>query len=98
MIGGVVDFNVTKNFEYDSIMISDVKFIPVITHYDYNYSNVRVYPLSQYTRELASNHGIRANSHFDYDFIIETLKENINERYLVLENIDTEEETEDNAA
>lgn len=98
MIGGVVDFNVTKNFEYDSIMISDVKFIPVITHYDYNYSNVRVYPLSQYTRELASNHGIRANSHFDYDFIIETLKENINERYLVLENIDTEEETEDDAA
>lgn len=88
MIGGVLDFNVTKSFKNDSITIDEIKFIPVITHYDYGYSNIRVYPFSEYTREMASSHGVRSNSHFDYDFILETLRNNVDEKYLVLDNIE----------
>lgn len=53
--------------------ISGYTFIPIVTHYDHNYSNIRLYKLSDYTAELASAHGVRANSRFDYDYIIEYL-------------------------
>lgn len=94
MIGGVLDFKVTKSFRNNSITISDIKFIPVVTHYDYGFSNVRVYPFSEYTRELAAVHGVRNKSHFDYDFIIETLKNNVNEKYLVLDTTADDVENE----
>lgn len=84
MIGGVLDFEVTKQYSDNSISIDNIKFIPVVTHYDYNYSNVRVYSLDKYTPELAASHGINVNSPFSYDFIIETLQKNIDEEYLVL--------------
>lgn len=85
MIGGVLDFDVTKSYETDSITLSNIKFIPVVTHYDYGFSNVRVYPFSEYTEELASTHGVNTYSPFSYDFIVDTLRENIDEKYLVLE-------------
>ena len=84
MIGGVLDFEVTKQYSDNSISIDNIKFIPVVTHYDYNYSNVRVYSLDKYSPELASQHGVNSQSPFSYDFIIKTLEKNIDEKYLVL--------------
>lgn len=72
LIGGVLDFDVSVD-EGREPQISGYTFIPIVTHYDANYSNIRLYKLSDYTPELASAHGVRVNSRFDYDYIIEYL-------------------------
>ncbi|HBH94524.1 MAG TPA: capsular biosynthesis protein [Ruminococcaceae bacterium] len=84
LIGGILEFNVTMTEGDKSASISDIRLIPIVTHYDGNYSDVRIYKLSDYTPELALAHGVRQFSTFNYDYIIEVLKENINEKYLVL--------------
>lgn len=84
LIGGILEFNVTMTEESEYAVISDVKLTPIVTHYDQDYTNLRLYKLSDYTPELASVHGVREYSTFSYDFIIELLKKNINEEYLVL--------------
>ena len=68
----MLDFDVSVD-EGREPEISGYTFIPIVTHYDHNYSNIRLYKLSDYTAELASAHGVRANSRFDYDYIIEYL-------------------------
>lgn len=90
LIGGVLQFNVTAlvsdsgERSDERPVITDVKLIPIVTHYDTNYANVRIYKLSDYTPELASSHGVRAFSKFSYDYIFDVLEKNINEEYLVL--------------
>lgn len=85
MIGGVLDFNVRKNGVTEEITIEDVKFIPVVTHYDWGFADIRVYPFSEYTKELADAHGVRAKSDFSYDFIVKTLTDNISKEFLVMD-------------
>ena len=84
MIGGMLDFDVRKSYEKNTVTYENVKFIPVVTHYDYSFANIRIYPFSDYTKELASKHGVNVKSSFSYDFIVQTLKDNINEKYLAL--------------
>ena len=84
LIGGILEFNVTMTEGEKSASITDVKLTPIVTHYDGNYSNVRIYKLSDYTPELALAHGVRQFSTFSYDYILKVLKKNINEKYLVL--------------
>lgn len=74
MIGLVGDLNITKDLNSGSIIIDDIKAKPVITHYDSGYSNVRVYPYSEYNDELASEHGIHTASSGNYhDFSMEVI-------------------------
>ncbi len=89
LIGMVGDFNVTKDLSNNSILISDVKAKPIITHYGYGYSDVTVYPYDEYDDELASEHGIHTVSSGNYhDFDMQTidgiLKDNIPEEFLDL--------------
>ena len=72
LIGGVLDFGVTVE-DGAANVICDEEFTPIVTHYDGNFSNVRLYKLSDYTPEMALSHGVRRNSRFDYDYIIEYL-------------------------
>jgi len=39
------------------LSITDYGIMPVVTHYDRNFANTKVYPLYSYTRELLINHG-----------------------------------------
>lgn len=73
LIGGVLNFGVTVEEGRENV-ICDTEFIPIVTHYDGNYSNVRLYKLSDYTPELANAHGVRSMSKFDYDYITEYLE------------------------
>lgn len=87
LIGGVLQFSVTAlvdGEDEEQPVISDVKLIPIVTHYGPNYSDIELYKLSDYTPELAKSHGVRANSKFSYDYIMEVLKKNISAEYLVL--------------
>lgn len=86
LIGGVLEFDVSIRIDEEAEedqqpIIGNIELVPVITHYDGNYRDVRLYPLSDYTRELAESHGVKSMSRFGYDYIFEVLKKNISEEY-----------------
>ncbi len=51
-----------------------MNFIPTVTHYGPGYQEVSVWPLSQYTPELAAAHGVRQYAPaFGWDYLTEQL-------------------------
>lgn len=87
LIGGILKFDVSLRTdenaaEADKPIIGHIKLVPIVTHYEGNYKNVRIYPLSEYTKELAESHGVKSMSKFGYDYIFEVLEKNINSKYL----------------
>ncbi len=73
---------VTKNLTTGEIQLSEPNAVPLVNHYDYNYSNIRVYPLAQYTEELANAHGC---PELTMDFVDYLVKQNIPEEFLAIE-------------
>ena len=73
MLAGLFQFNIVKTYDEDGgshITIEEPYFVPTVTHYDYEYSNIRNYLLKDYTREMASSHGVRAyDGRFTYDYL-----------------------------
>ena len=89
LIGAVL----TLNFEVKEDILEDTytveikkpKLVPVITDYRESHVDLRVYPLKDYSREMADTHGIRAyDSRFNYDYIYEVLKASVNKKFLKL--------------
>lgn len=75
MLGGVLNFEIMKNNATGGLSFENVRFSGVVTHYGQSYSNLRIYPLADYTEELASKHGVRNNTS---DFSLKYLEEIIN--------------------
>ena len=73
MIAGLFQFDIVKKYDINGdykIEIENPYFVPTITHYDYNYSNIRNYILKDYTPELAANHGVRnTDARFSYNYV-----------------------------
>ncbi len=73
MLGGLFKFEIIKNYDLDgneTISVESPYFIPTITHYDYNYTNIRNYILKDYTPELAAKHGVKSyDGKFSYEYI-----------------------------
>ncbi len=83
MLGGMLNFEIVKNNTTGTIAIENVKFSGVVTHYGYGYSNIRVYPLADYTEELASNHGVLSKtSDFSLQYLYDILNEVIDKKFL----------------
>lgn len=83
MIGGILDVTFTKETAESRPEISSAGLIPVITQYEGGFRNVRLYPWSDYTPELAATHGVRRyDADFSYDFIQNTLDSVIGEEFL----------------
>jgi poly-gamma-glutamate capsule biosynthesis protein CapA/YwtB (metallophosphatase superfamily) len=83
MIGGMLDVIVEKNFETNQIELKQVHFLPTVTHYGANYTNIKVYPLSKYTKGLALSHGVRAKTKdFSYEYIEKLVKSVIDPQFL----------------
>lgn len=53
VIGGMLHYDITKDFETGKITVSHVVFEPIVTHYVSGSHDVQIYPLSQYTDKLA---------------------------------------------
>ena len=72
MLGGLFQFNIVKSYDEngtETVSVLSPYFVPTITHYDYNYSNVRNYLLWDYTPELAAKHGVKPHDNkFSYDY------------------------------
>ncbi len=88
MIGTVLECEFVKETDENGTTTSAVinpKLKPVITHYDSNYTNVRVYMYEDYTSELADSHGINAWApEFGMDYIIDLVSSTISAEFLVL--------------
>lgn len=83
MLGGMLNFEVVKNNTTGEIVLENVKFSGVVTHFGYGCSNIRVYPLEAYTEELASKHGvISKTSDFSLQYLYDILNEVIDKQFL----------------
>lgn len=75
MIGMIGEITVTKDLETGKIILSDPTAVPLITHYDSGFANVRIYRWENYTEELGKRHGCPG---FTYDFAKKTIEKQVN--------------------
>ena len=74
---------VEKNLESGETAVSDVDFVPIVTHYGANFRDITIYPLSQYSAALAEQHGVRQyDSIFSLSYIEQMVAQNIPEKYV----------------
>ncbi len=77
MLGGMADITVTKDPKSGQLSISDSELLPLVTHYNHQKEEYAVYPLEDYTQELAKEHGIHEET--SEAFTLETLKQQFEE-------------------
>jgi poly-gamma-glutamate synthesis protein (capsule biosynthesis protein) len=58
LLGGMLYLKIKK--DRTAITAEEFGIVPLVTHYEKNYTVMQVYPLYDYTEELALNHGIRS--------------------------------------
>ncbi|MBQ3915353.1 MAG: CapA family protein, partial [Ruminococcus sp.] len=59
LVGEMPDFDIVVDGETGEVYLDDVGCIPNIIHYESpDFANLRVYPYSKYTPELAARHGV----------------------------------------
>lgn len=84
LVGGI--FNITFEKEHLSgvVTIEKPTFVPIVTHYETAWQkNLVLYPLSEYSEELASSHGVCRNTpSFSMEYIEAMLDSVIGESYL----------------
>lgn len=83
MLGGVLNFELVVNNTSGDVSFENVKFSGVVTHYGYSYSNLRIYPLEEYTDELASKHGVLSQtSDFSLQYLHDIINKVIDKQFL----------------
>ncbi|MBR4726359.1 MAG: CapA family protein [Clostridia bacterium] len=83
MLGGMLNFDISKNNANGDITIENVKFHGTVNHYGYNYSNIRIYMLEDYTEELASVHGVKSQTpSFSLQYLNDIVNEVIDKQFL----------------
>ncbi len=85
LLSGLEYVTVAQNPDTGEIQIQNVQFLPVVTHYEGDRHNVRIYPLDQYTDELAAVHGVVEfeGEPMTIPYLDELLKKHIPEQFLV---------------
>lgn len=91
LIGEIPDFDIVMNDDSETVL-ENVGCIPIIIHYESPYfANLRVYPYSKYSPELAEIHGLpdaepRGNyTDFSWETINSIINENIPEEFRFLQ-------------
>lgn len=81
MLGGVLDVEIVKDPKTGHTTIEDAKIIPIVTHYDgAGRKNVHNMLLSDYSDEMASKHGVKANyAYFGMGYLHSIVERNIPE-------------------
>lgn len=73
LVGGMADITLKKDGKTGEVTVSDQKLIPLVMHYDSEKKNCAVYKVSDYTEELAKEHGIHQVT--DEPFTLDSIKE-----------------------
>jgi len=76
LLGGVAD--VTLTYDGDDVVISDYSFMPIVTHYDTTYTLFDVYPLKEYSNDIAVGHGVASH---DGAVSVERFRNMVNETF-----------------
>ena len=82
MLGGILDVTFEQTEKDGEVTIKSVTFVPIVTHYDAGFTNNRLYPLSEYTEELAQSHGVQRYSSFSLSDLYQLLNEVIGPEFL----------------
>lgn len=59
VIGGMLHYDITKDFGTGKVTVSNVRFETIVTHYVNGSHDVQIYPLSQYSDTLAKKQAAR---------------------------------------
>lgn len=59
LLGGCA--KITLEYDRKEVKITDDKFMPVVTHYNKAYNKFTVYPLKDYSDDIAKEHGVAAS-------------------------------------
>jgi poly-gamma-glutamate capsule biosynthesis protein CapA/YwtB (metallophosphatase superfamily) len=82
MVSGLLTVTMTKDFETGKTTFSGMEFDPIVTHYEAGFNNLAIYPLSEYSEELASKHGVRRRTpEFSMEYIQNIIDRNIPKEY-----------------
>ena len=76
LLGGIA--NVLLSYDGVDVEISDYSFMPIVTHYDKTFSIFDVYPLKEYSNEIAAGHGVASR---DGAVSVERFKNMVNETF-----------------
>ncbi len=88
LIGGILQFDINVKISGETgellepFSFENIELVPTVTHYEYPYSDVRLYKFSDYTEELALKHGVKSPENFTYSYICEILQKNISPEFL----------------
>lgn len=83
MLGGMAAVDFVYQMEEDQVVFDSIRFIPLVTHYGKKFSDTKIYPLADYTEELAAQHGIRQkNADFSLDYLTKLARNTIAVDYL----------------
>lgn len=83
VIGGMLHYDITKDFETGKVTVSNVRFETIVTHYVSGSHDVQIYPLSQYSDALAKKQAARIKqADFSVAYIENFVKEVIPEEFL----------------
>ena len=83
VIGGMLHYDITKDFETDKVTVGNVRFETIVTHYVSGSHDVQIYPLSQYSDTLAKKQAARIKqADFSVAYIENFVKEVIPEEFL----------------
>lgn len=92
LVGEMPDFDIVVDGDTNEVTLENVGCIPIIVHYDDgNFSNMRIYPYSMYTPELAASHGIPYATprgtypEFSWEIVNNIINENIPEEFRKLD-------------
>lgn len=91
LVGELADFDIVVDGETNEVTLENVGAVPTIVHYDDgNFSNMRLYPYSMYTAELAAGHGVPYSpwgtaKDFGIDVVNRIIEENIPEEFRKLD-------------
>lgn len=92
LVGEMPDFDIVVDGATGEVRLEDVGAIPTIVHYDDgSFSNIRIYPYSLYTPELAESHGLPyaypagTYPQFGWDVVNNIINNNIPEEFRKLD-------------
>lgn len=82
MVSGLLTVTETKDCQTGKTSYNGMKFTPLVTQYGKHCSNITIYPFSEYTDKMASEHGVRKYTpSFSKKFIQDIIDKNIPKEY-----------------
>ena len=83
MLGGLLSFDIVRNTETGESVFDNFRISGLVTHYGYNMSRIRVYPLSEYDDEVAEVHGVKDKTpEFSVKYLNNMLSSIIDKQFL----------------